>query len=106
MPSPHHAVGYSRSDHHHHHARRSPTAKDMLTLPSKNHKRSRSGYSILNDEHLYSQHSFYEPPPTEVSYDPFRASREPVLPNQDLHQNITVHRGSSSASRRARPTTA
>ncbi|OAG04965.1 Pkinase-domain-containing protein [Paraphaeosphaeria sporulosa] len=105
MPSPHHAVGYSHSDHHHH-ARRSPTAKGMLALPSKNHKRSQSGYSILNDEHLYSQHSFYEPPPTEVSYDPFRASREPVLPNQDLHQNITVHRGSSSTSRRMRPTTA
>ncbi|KAJ4297605.1 serine/threonine-protein kinase gin4 [Kalmusia sp. IMI 367209] len=32
---------------------------------------------------------FYEPPSSEISYDPFRASKEPALPKQDLHQNIT-----------------
>lgn len=65
-----------------------------------------SEYSILNDEHLYSKHSFYETPSSEVSYDPFRASKQAVLPNEDLHQNITVHRGTSSSSRRMRPATA
>lgn len=105
VPSPHHSVGYSNSDHHHQ-TRHSPTARDMLQLPSKSHKRSQSGYSILNDEHLYSKHSFYEPPSSELSYDPFRASKEPALPNHDLHQNITVHRGLSSGSRKMRPATA
>lgn len=105
QPGPHHSVGYSNSDHHHH-AYCPPNAQDMLQLPSKNHKRSKSGYSILNDEHLYSKHSFYEPPSSELSYDPFRASKQPVFPNQDLHQNITVHRGTSSGSRKSRPATA
>ena len=99
-------MGYSHSDHHHS-AQRPPTSRDMLNLPSKkSHKRMLSEYSILNDEHLYSKHSFYETPSSEVSYDPFRASKQAVLPNEDLHQNITVHRGTSSGSRRTRPATA
>ncbi|KAF1978258.1 Pkinase-domain-containing protein [Bimuria novae-zelandiae CBS 107.79] len=105
VPSPHHSVGYSHSDHHHQ-SRYAPTSKDMLQLPSKSHKHTQSGYSILNNEHLYSKHSFYEPPSSEISYDPFRASREPALPNHDLHQNITVHRGPSASSRNKRPATA
>jgi serine/threonine-protein kinase HSL1 (negative regulator of Swe1 kinase) len=103
---PQHAVAYSKSDYHHN-KRLSPTSQTMQRLPSKRHKRSQSGYSILNDEHLYSEHSFYEPPPSsEASYDPFRASKDPIVPTQSLHQNITVHRGSSGAGRSLRPATA
>ncbi|KAF2116737.1 hypothetical protein BDV96DRAFT_34142 [Lophiotrema nucula] len=103
-PNPH-AVGYSNSDHHHY-TKIAPTSADLLQLPSSRHKRSQSGFSILNDEHLYSQHSFYEAPSSDVSYDPFRASREPIIPgHSSVHHNVTVHRGSDGGSRR-RPVTA
>lgn len=106
MPNPHHPITYSNSDHHHNRPM-APTSRDMLQLPSsKKHKRSQSGYSILNDEHMYSKHSFYEPPSSEASYDPFRASRAPIIPSQVVHQNVTVHRGPSNGSRKLRPTTA
>jgi serine/threonine-protein kinase HSL1 (negative regulator of Swe1 kinase) len=75
-------------------------------MPSRKHIRSQSGYSILNDEHLYSKHSFYDPPPSDGSYDPFRASRDPIIPEQTSDRNVTVHRGSDGGSRRVRPVTA
>jgi serine/threonine-protein kinase HSL1 (negative regulator of Swe1 kinase) len=78
-------------------------------MPSKKHKRSLSTYSILNDEHLYSKHSFYESPVSEASYDPYRASRQLAVPEQGvINQNVTVYRGHSNASagRKLRPTTA
>ncbi|KAF1962771.1 Pkinase-domain-containing protein [Byssothecium circinans] len=103
---PQHTMAYSNSDYHHN-KRPILTKKEIMQMPGKQHKRSRSGFSILNDEHLYSEHSFYEPPPSsEASYDPFRASRDPIVPTQSLHQNITVHRGSSVATRSLRPATA
>ncbi|KAF1851741.1 serine/threonine-protein kinase-like protein GIN4 [Cucurbitaria berberidis CBS 394.84] len=103
QPSAHHPVVHSKSDHHHN-TRHSPTPQDLEKLPSKKHKRTQSGYSILNNEHLYSKHSFYESPVSEASYDPFRASRQPMIPEQAIvHQNVTVHRGPSSPSRRPRP---
>ncbi|CAI6263806.1 unnamed protein product [Periconia digitata] len=103
VPSPQHAVVYSASDYHHN-KRRGPWKK-----ASPPH--SQSVYSVLNNEHLYSKHSFYEKSTSEMSYDPFRASKEPIVPTQSLHQNITVHRGTSSATRSSgtrsmRPTTA
>ncbi|KAF2639367.1 Pkinase-domain-containing protein [Massarina eburnea CBS 473.64] len=107
-------VAYSNSDYHHN-KRPVPIKEDMIQLPTKTrsnikmkHTRSQSGFSILHDEHLYSKHSFYDTPPpssSEASYDPFRASKDPIVPIQPLHQNITVHRGSSVASR-MRPATA
>jgi serine/threonine-protein kinase HSL1 (negative regulator of Swe1 kinase) len=96
---------YSNSDYHHA-ATSSPTARDLLQLPTNKHNRSPSGYSILNNEHLYSRHSFFEPPPSDVSYDPFRASREPIVPNQAVQPNVTIHRGPSSPGRKLRPATA
>jgi serine/threonine-protein kinase HSL1 (negative regulator of Swe1 kinase) len=78
-------------------------------MPVSKHKRSQSAYSILNNEHMYSKHSFYESPVSEASYDPFRASRQPIVPEQGLiNQNVTVHRGQSNASggRKLRPATA
>ncbi|KAF2655256.1 Pkinase-domain-containing protein [Lophiostoma macrostomum CBS 122681] len=103
-PGPH-TVAYSSSDHHHH-VRYSPTSQDLLELPTYQHNRSQSGYSILNNEHLYSKHSFYGPPSSDVSYDPFRASRDPIIPASSINQNVTVLRGSDSGSRRVRPATA
>lgn len=78
-------------------------------MPVSKHKRSQSAYSILNNEHMYSKHSFYESPVSEASYDPFRASRQAIIPEQGvINQNVTVHRGQSNASggRKLRPTTA
>lgn len=78
-------------------------------MPVSKHKRSQSAYSIMNNEHMYSKHSFYESPVSEASYDPFRASRQAMIPEQGvINQNVTVHRGQSSASggRKLRPTTA
>ncbi|CAI9627871.1 unnamed protein product [Alternaria burnsii] len=110
QPSAHYAVAHSNSDHHHN-TRRSPTRNDMNELPTNNHdhKRSQSAYSILNNEHLYSKHSLYESPVSEASYDPYRASRQPIVPipeDAPLNQNVTVHRGHSSRSGNPRLTTA
>ncbi|KAI0591231.1 Serine/threonine-protein kinase GIN4 [Pyrenophora tritici-repentis] len=108
QPSAHHAVAHSNSDYHHN-TRHPPTQLDVEELPSKLHSRSQSAYSILNNEHLYSKHSLYESPVSEASYDPYRASRQPIIPipeDTELHQNVTVHRGYSSRSDKLRPTTA
>lgn len=75
-------------------------------MPKQKHKRSQSGYSILNNEHMYSKHSFYESPASEASYDPFRASRQPILPEKATYQSVTVRRRNSNSSRNLRPTTA
>lgn len=100
-------IGYSRSDHHHLVARRPPTRRTVRDSPKPKdtHSRSRSTYSIMNNEHLYSKHSFYEPPSSDASYDPFRASRGPLMPTPG-NPNVTVHRGSTSGSRKSRPVTA
>ncbi|KAF4537662.1 hypothetical protein BFW01_g11178 [Lasiodiplodia theobromae] len=83
-------ISYSASDYHH------------LARPSQPppvpHGRTKSQYSILNDEHLQAANSFQQPPPSEQSYDPFRASREPSLANKGNYMNVTVHRGSTAAS--------
>jgi serine/threonine-protein kinase HSL1, negative regulator of Swe1 kinase len=67
-------------------------------LVQESHKRSPSQFTIMNNEHLYSKHSFYEPPPSDDSYDPFRASRDPVFSGKSITASVTVHRGTSSAS--------
>ncbi|PVH99220.1 Pkinase-domain-containing protein [Periconia macrospinosa] len=103
VPNPENAVAYSTSDYHHNKRFGSPREGSS---PPNDQKRSQSVYSILNNEHLYSKHSFYGKSPSQVSYDPFRASKEPIVPMQSFHQNITVHRGSSSATRSLRPPTA
>lgn len=92
-PSPHQELSYSNSDHHH---------NGRLTQ----HKRTQSGYSILHDEHLYSKHSFYDVPASEKSYDPFRSSKNPIIPGQGRLQNVTIHRGSGSVGPILRPATA
>ncbi|KAJ4319904.1 serine/threonine-protein kinase gin4 [Neodidymelliopsis sp. IMI 364377] len=105
QPSAHHPIAHSNSDHHHN-MRHTPTSGDIEQMPKPEHKRSQSGYSILNNEHIYSKHSFYESPASEASYDPFRASKQPIVPEKAAHPNVTVRRKSSLGSRHPRPTTA
>ncbi|KAJ4994441.1 serine threonine protein kinase [Stagonosporopsis vannaccii] len=105
QPGAHHPITHSNSDHHHN-VRHEPTKEDVDQMPKQTHKRSQSGYSILNNEHMYSKHSFYESPASEASYDPFRASRQPMLPDRAAHPNVTVRRRNSNSSRNLRPNTA
>ncbi len=96
----------SNSDYHHN-TRHCPPRKENKEEQTEKHKRSRSGYSILNNEHLHSKHSFYEPSVSEASYDPYRASRQPVVPDlTTLQPNVTIHRGRANGSRVLRPATA
>ncbi|KAL1600076.1 serine/threonine-protein kinase gin4 [Nothophoma quercina] len=98
QPSAHHPIAHSNSDHHHN-VRQTPTKEDIEQMPKQKHKRSRSGYSILNNEHMYSKHSFYESPASEASYDPFRASRQPIVLEKAAHPNVTIRRRNSNGSR-------
>jgi serine/threonine-protein kinase HSL1 (negative regulator of Swe1 kinase) len=64
-------------------------------------QRTQSGFSIKNAEHLTSRHSFYGVPASEASYDPFRASRDPIVNPMSTYMNVIVHhRGNSNGSRR------
>lgn len=96
------AVEYSASDHQHIKPAMSPKKVPSITVSRSSHLRSRSQYSVLNNEHLYSRHSFFENP-SEASYDPFRASREPILTSKDEYMNVTVHRDDSNASKKLKP---
>ncbi|TKA60460.1 hypothetical protein B0A49_10479 [Cryomyces minteri] len=87
------SVGYSASDYHH----IKPAAVSRKQHPSLDRaERSKSGFSIMNDEHLRSSNSFHEPPPSVSSYDPFRASRDPIVAMPGNYMNVTVYRGKSS----------
>ncbi|KAF2098131.1 Pkinase-domain-containing protein [Rhizodiscina lignyota] len=90
-------IEYSASDYQHIRAPIDPS--EMPPLPV----RSKSQYSILNNEHLHSAHSFFEGPQSDASYDPFRASRDAVIKSNKGYMNVTVHRGASQGSRALRP---
>ena len=94
------SMGYSASDYHH---SQPPKPTDIPPLPLDMQQRSQSQYSILNDEHLRPSHSFIEPPPSVSSYDPYRASRDPLFPRGDREEfvSIIVHRNNSSSTRKA-----
>lgn len=93
------AVSYSTSDYQHFKA---PGTDEHEPMPSSSHLRSKSAFSIMNDEHLHSKHSFYEPPPSDASYDPFRASKDPLLARKEQYMNVTVHQGQGGQSARKR----
>jgi serine/threonine protein kinase len=95
-------VEYSASDHQHIKPPMSPANLPSITVSKSSHLRSKSQYSVLNNEHLYSRHSFFENP-SEASYDPFRASREPITTTKTEYTNVTVHRGNSSGSKKLKP---
>ncbi|KAF7187403.1 putative serine/threonine-protein kinase HSL1 [Pseudocercospora fuligena] len=90
-------IGYSASDYHHSHPLR---GDDPPPLPTAA-QRSESKYSIMNDEHLRPSHSFVAPPPSVSSYDPYRASRDPIVNSNGEYVNIKVHRTATSSTRRA-----
>ncbi|KAK5115405.1 hypothetical protein LTR85_009865 [Meristemomyces frigidus] len=89
-------MDYSASDYHH---SQPPRAANAPPLPSA--PRSQSQYSIMNDEHLRPSHSFVEPPPSVSSYDPYRASRDPIVNARGEYVNVTVHRQGSAGTRKA-----
>ncbi|KAF2454661.1 hypothetical protein BDY21DRAFT_325745 [Lineolata rhizophorae] len=83
-------VGYSPSDYHH--------------IPGRSRaatRRSQSQYSILQENPVTSKQSLL-PPQSEASYDPFRASKEPLVDSKADYTNVTIHRGTSSASRKTK----
>ncbi|KAK8227865.1 hypothetical protein BKA81DRAFT_384182 [Phyllosticta paracitricarpa] len=88
------SLGHSASDYHHNQPSFSRPQRE-----APRHQRNKSQFSILNDEHLQATQSFQEPTPSEGSYDPFRASREPSLANKTTYMNVTIHRGGSNGSR-------
>jgi len=87
---------YSASDYHH---SQPPKTTNAPPLPSAT--RSQSQYSIMNDEHLRPSPSFVEPPPSVSSYDPYRASKDPIVNARGEYVNVTVHRHGSAAARAA-----
>ncbi|QDS70563.1 hypothetical protein FKW77_010475 [Venturia effusa] len=91
-------VGYSASDYQH--SRPTLEHEPMPSEVDSRSTRSKSTFSICGSEHLQSRHSFYEIPVSEASYDPFRASRDPVTKGKGDLANVTVRRVQSSSSRR------
>ncbi|KAI5371169.1 Putative serine/threonine-protein kinase, active [Septoria linicola] len=89
-------ISYSASDYHH---SRPPCDGDAPPMPSSA-QRSQSQYSIMNDEHLRPSSSFAAPPPSESSYDPYRASRDPLISAQGEYMNVTVHRNGTTSTRK------
>ncbi len=87
-------MDYSASDYHH-----SRPAKADETPPLPSSQRSHSQYSIMNDEHLRPSPSFVEPPPSFCSYDPYRASKNPIVNARGDYANVTVHRQGSAGTR-------
>lgn len=90
-------MGYSASDYHH---SRAAVTSEAPPLPLDKQQRTHSQYSIQNNEHLRPSHSFVEPPPSVSSYDPYRASRDPIV-SRDDYVNVIVHRSGSSSTRKA-----
>ncbi|KAF2212144.1 hypothetical protein CERZMDRAFT_111924 [Cercospora zeae-maydis SCOH1-5] len=89
-------VSYSASDYHH---SRPPFEDDAPPMPSSA-ARSQSQYSIMNDEHLRPSSSFAAPPASESSYDPYRASRNPIINAPGDYVSVTVHRSGTNSTRR------
>ena len=88
-------ISYSASDYHH----SRPPYEDAPPMPSSA-QRSQSQYSIMNDEHLRPSSSFAAPPPSESSYDPYRASRDPLINAQGEYINVRVHRNGTTSTRK------
>nr|POE66256.1 mitosis inducer protein kinase cdr2 [Quercus suber] len=89
-------MDYSASDYHHNQPIQSTDVPPVPTAP-----RSKSQYSILNDEHCKPNHSFAEPPSSVSSYDPYRASRDPLINARNQTANIVIHRNGSASTRRS-----
>lgn len=84
---------YSASDYHH--ISRPPAAIRAVAKYSKNaraqsHARRRSQFSILTEASRRSNSG--KEPKSSASYDPFRASRSPVVTSTVQYASVTVHR--------------
>ncbi len=90
-------MDYSNSDYHHNQA---PRHQDAPPVPAQA-PRSQSQYSIMHDEHLRATHSFVNSPPSVSSYDPYRASKDPIVDRRGEYVNVTVHRNGSHGVRKA-----
>ncbi|EME48825.1 hypothetical protein DOTSEDRAFT_162654 [Dothistroma septosporum NZE10] len=89
-------ISYSASDYHH---SRMPPVDDAPPMPERA-QRTQSQYSIMNDEHLRQTHSFVGSPPSMSSYDPYRASRDPIVDARGEYVNVHVHRNGTTSTRR------
>lgn len=89
-------ISYSASDYHHSRPLRDDDAPPM---PGQA-QRSESKYSIMNDEHLKPSHSFVGPPASVSSYDPYRASRDPITTPNGEYLNVKIHRNGTNSTRR------
>lgn len=93
------AVEYSASDYQHTKPAKYPEKIPSTCASKGSHQRSRSQYSVLNNEHLYSRHTFFDNL-SEESYDPFRASKELITNARNNYVNVTVHRSVSNGSKK------
>ena len=91
-------MDYSNSDYHHN---QMPRPSNAPPLPSMQAPRSQSQYSIMNDEHLRPSPSFVQAPPSVSSYDPYRASKDPIVNAHGEYVNVTIHQGGSGGTRKA-----
>lgn len=89
------ALIHSGSDYHHIKSQQ----PSMFPAPLRRMSRTRSQFSILNDEHIQSRNSFLEPTPSERSYDPYRSSKSQVTARKGSYVNVTIHRNGSKHSR-------
>lgn len=90
-------LAYSASDHHHTGAKiAAPHSPHFL---DKDY-RTPSAYSILNDEHLRNSQSFVKSSASTSSYDPYRASRQPVVERDGANATKVQRNGSSSTDTR------
>ena len=93
---------YSASDYHH--SKAPPPVPSLPKTPSQapsagRPKSEKSTFSITGDEHVSSKHSYYELPVSEASYDPFRASRSPIV-NPKTDYSVTIRRLSSQGGKK------
>jgi len=90
---------FAQSSSDYHHTSKLPIELPLPRLPATAYDRSRSQYSVLNEEKTASnkRHS-QQSLPSVRSYDPFRASRIPVPAGKEAHTGYTVHRIDSTRS--------
>lgn len=90
-------MGYSNSDYHHN---QTPITSGAPPVPPVQAPRSQSQYSILNDEHLRARDTSVEPVPSISSYDPYRASKNPIVESRGEYVNVTIQRNGTNDTRR------
>lgn len=84
------SVGQSSSDYHH--TKQVSQGPDVPKLPPSAYDRTKSQYSILNEEKSTPKRNSSQSLPSVRSYDPFRASYIPVPVGKVNRAGYTVHR--------------